>query len=113
MDELQSALDKLSALSQIIRLKTFRLLMAELPNGLAAGTISKTLGVAPNKLTAHLNILSASDLISARREGRNMIYSANTAAVSVLLNELVETCCHNNPDVCENLILRKQTEDCC
>lgn len=101
--DLTQALSGLNALAQEIRLKTFRMLMSAGENGLAAGKISGTLGIAPNKLSAHLNILTQSGLVNVRRNGRHMIYSANVAAVSGLLTQLVETCCNGHPEVCGSL----------
>ncbi|MAI90706.1 helix-turn-helix transcriptional regulator [Ponticaulis sp.] len=101
--DLSATLTGLNALAQEIRLKTFRLLMASGKDGMPAGMISSELDVAPNKLSAHLNILTQSGLIEVERQGRHMIYSANTDAVATLLNRLVETCCHNDPSLCEEL----------
>ncbi len=101
--DLSATLQGLTALSQDIRLRTFRMLMSAEPEGLPAGSISTALGVAPNKLSAHLNILLRAGLIKVERIGRNMIYSADVDAVGTLLTRLVETCCNDNPDLCKQL----------
>lgn len=114
MTDLTQTLDGLSALAQEIRLNTFRMLMSAGPEGLTAGSISGELDVAPNKLSAHLSILSQAGLISARRSGRNMIYSADVDAVASLLTRLIETCCDNNPGVCRALAeVTGSKVDCC
>lgn len=103
MPYLTKTLEGLSALSQEIRLKTFRMLMSAGEDGLSAGLISTELDVAPNKLSAHLSVLTRAGLITVRRSGRNMIYSADVEAVSVLLKQVIETCCNNDPSLCRSL----------
>ena len=114
MTDLNKTLEGLSALSQEIRLKTFRMLMSAGKDGLAAGSISSELDVAPNKLSAHLTILTQAGLINVRRSGRNMIYTADVDAVASLLARLIETCCDNNPGLCNALArVTAVKTDCC
>ena len=82
---------------------TFRALMDAGVDGLQAGEISTVLDLAPNKLSAHLNILTQSGLVSVERQGRHMVYRAEIEAVNGLLNSLVENCCHGHPEVCAPL----------
>ncbi|MAK60981.1 MAG: transcriptional regulator [Ponticaulis sp.] len=115
MPDLAPTLNGLSALAQDIRLRAFRMLMEAGPAGLPAGKISSTLQIAPNKLSAHLNVLSQANLVSVERQGRHMIYSANIEAVASLLSGLVETCCNGNPGVCTGLseFMERRSESCC
>lgn len=115
MTDLTPTLNGLSALAQEIRLKTFRMLMEAGPTGMYAGAISTTLDIAPNKLSAHLNILSQAGLVSVERRGRHMIYTANVEAVAALLAGLVETCCDGNPGVCTGLmeVMERKNVSCC
>lgn len=103
MTDLTDTLKQLSALSQETRLLTFRALMEAGQTGLPAGAIADQLGLAPNKLSGHLNILVHSGLISVERDGRRMIYRAEIDAVNRLLTVLVENCCHGHPEVCTPL----------
>jgi len=50
--ESQSAIARLSALAQENRLAVFKLLVRAAQEGVAAGEIDRTLGVAPNTLSA-------------------------------------------------------------
>ena len=93
----------LSALGHEARLTTFRLLVKAGDAGIAAGEIARTLNVLPNSLSANLNVLSRAGLITSRREGRSIIYSANYGAMSGMLGFLLEDCCGGAPEVCAPL----------
>ncbi|MEO1474941.1 MAG: metalloregulator ArsR/SmtB family transcription factor [Pseudomonadota bacterium] len=103
MENLDTTLKQLSALSQETRLLTFRMLMETGRDGLPAGVIAEQLKLAPNKLSNHLTILVQSGLVTVERRGRHMVYRAVIGAVNGLLNTLVENCCHGHPDVCAPL----------
>ena len=102
--ETASALERLASLAQETRLETFRLLMRSAPNGLHAGEIARRLGVVQNTMSAHLNVLTRSGLVSARREGRAISYRADPGAVRQLLVFLMEDCCQGAPEVCAPLL---------
>lgn len=87
----------LSALAQENRLKVFRLLVAAGPQGMPAGQVAEELGISPNTLSFHLNLLKNAGLISVRREGRSLIYSAEYPRMRGLLAYLSENCCTRSP----------------
>lgn len=93
----------LFALGHEGRLAIFRLLVKAGPTGIAAGDIARTLDVLPNSLSANLNVLSHAALITSRREGRSIIYSADFSAMSGLLGFLMEDCCNGSPQICAPL----------
>jgi DNA-binding transcriptional ArsR family regulator len=99
-----TAIARLSALAQESRLEVFRLLVQAGPNGLAAGDIARTIGIAPNTLSTHLTILAQSGLVRARRDGRARIYAAQYDAIRTLLAFLMEDCCQGRPEVCAPLM---------
>src|SRR5436305_5408895 len=92
MDQ-RTATAALAALAQETRLDLFRLLVATGPQGLPAGTIAARLGVAPSSLSFHLQQLAHAGLITQRRLGRQLIYSAEYGAMNALLAYLTENCC--------------------
>jgi ArsR family transcriptional regulator, arsenate/arsenite/antimonite-responsive transcriptional repressor len=96
----QDAVAALAALAQESRLDTFRLLVQAGPEGLAAGEISEALRVPPNTLTFHFDRLREAGLITVRREGRSMIYSACFGRMNALLAYLTENCCQGRPEQC-------------
>lgn len=91
--EKKGAIAALGALAQETRLDVFRLLVTEGPAGLAAGVIADRLGVLPASLTFHLQQLVHAGLITQRRLGRQIIYSAEYGAMNELLAYLTENCC--------------------
>src|SRR5215469_3903105 len=91
--EKKGALAALGALSQETRLDVFRLLVTQGPAGLPAGVIADRLGVLPASLTFHLQQLVHAGLITQRRLGRQLIYSAEYGAMNELLAYLTENCC--------------------
>lgn len=91
--EKRNAVAALGALAQDTRLDLYRLLVTVGPEGLSAGVIADRLGVLPASLTFHLKELQHAGLISQRRLGRQLIYSAEYGAMNDLLAYLTENCC--------------------
>lgn len=101
--ETQSVLNAFGALSQESRLNVFRLLVQRGPDGLAAGTIAAQLGITPATMSHHLEQLSQAGLVSSRREGRSIIYSAKYDTMQSLINFLMENCCEGKIDCCNEI----------
>jgi ArsR family transcriptional regulator len=69
-----------------------RMLIAAGPDGLPAGLIASRLGRLPASLTFHLQCLGQARLVSQRREGRRIIYSAEPAVIDDLVRYLSANC---------------------
>jgi ArsR family transcriptional regulator len=93
-----SAVNALAALAQESRLAVFRLLVRQGPEGLAAGAIARRLRVPAATMSFHLSQLSRAGLITSRREGRSIIYSANFDRMRALVDFLTENCCEGRAD---------------
>jgi ArsR family transcriptional regulator, arsenate/arsenite/antimonite-responsive transcriptional repressor len=91
--ETLDAVTALAALAQDNRLEIFRLLVQAGPDGMAAGEVAETLGLAPNTLTFHFDRLRISGLVTVRRDGRSMIYAARFETMNGLVSFLTENCC--------------------
>lgn len=100
---LPTAVAALSALAHGHRLSVFRLLVRAGGQGVPAGAIAREVGVLPNTLSTHLTILGHAGLVTSRREGRSVIYSADYAAMRGLLSFLVADCCAGRPEICDAL----------
>lgn len=87
------AAEQLAALGHPARLRVLRTLMAAGTEGTSARALADAAGLAPNATTFHLNRLRLAGLAHRRRAGREARYSADFAAVRVLLDFLGETCC--------------------
>jgi DNA-binding transcriptional ArsR family regulator len=91
--ESSSAVAALSALAQENRLDVFRLLVQTGPDGMAAGDVAERLDIPPATLSFHLAQLRQAGLLSMRRDGRSLIYSANYDGMNALMAFLTENCC--------------------
>jgi ArsR family transcriptional regulator len=111
--ELLSAIDGFGALAQKSRLQIFRLLMQCGPDGMAAGDIARTLAIPANTLSFHISILSRAKLVTARKDGRSIIYAVDLEGTRNLLSFLVEDCCHGKPEICAALLPSSTEEECC
>jgi DNA-binding transcriptional ArsR family regulator len=95
------ALDAFGALGQETRLDVFRLLVKAGPGGLPAGEIGVLLGVRQNTMSANLAVLARSRLVSRRRHGRVIRYSADIEGIRDLLAYLMEDCCGGRQEICQ------------
>ena len=91
--ETKEAADRLGALAHETRLSVFRLLVRRGSLGLAAGEIATRMEIAPPNASFHLAELSRVGLVSARRDGRNVIYSIDFSVIGGLVDYLRENCC--------------------
>ncbi len=111
--ESSAAIDRLSALAQPGRLEVFRLLVRAGREGIPAGEIALRIGLAPNTLSAQLNILAASGLITGTRDGRSIRYGARPEALSELIVYLMEDCCGGRPEICQPVQEAAARAACC
>src|SRR6516162_7950125 len=95
------ALAALAALAQDNRLDVFRLLVEAGQEGMSAGAVADALKLAPNALTFHFDRLREAGLVTVRRDGRSMIYTARYDTMNELLGYLTENCCRGRTDQCE------------
>lgn len=111
--EMNDAIDALSALAHQGRLTIFRELVKAGPLGLAAGEVSRRVGIAPNTLSASFTVLSRAGLVTSRRQGRSIIYAAAYDRMSGLLAYLMEDCCQGRPEVCAPVVEIAERAACC
>jgi ArsR family transcriptional regulator len=83
----------LGALAQPSRLELFRLLVRRGPAGLPAGEIAERIGIPSTTLSFHLSQLTRAGLLTARREGRSIVYAADYGRMQSLMAYLTENCC--------------------
>ena len=88
--------DMLAAMGTEPRLRIMRLLLSAHPNGMVVGDIGSELEITPSTLSHHLDKLKNEDLVSVRREGTYLWYSANTKGLEDLLGFLYAECCTRN-----------------
>lgn len=83
----------LAALAQESRLRVFRLLVTAGPEGMPAGQIAEELAITPNTLSFHLSHLKNANLVTVRREGRSLIYTAEYTRMRAVIDYMTENCC--------------------
>jgi len=98
--DVNNALISFDALSQETRLWAFRILVQAGSEGLSAGEIAESLGSRQNTMSSHLKQLQSAGLITSKRSGRQVIYTAKYDAVRKLVLFLMEDCCAGNTAVC-------------
>jgi ArsR family transcriptional regulator, arsenate/arsenite/antimonite-responsive transcriptional repressor len=86
-------IEALSALAHEHRLRVYRLLVEQGPQGLSAGVIGERVGLLPSSLTFHLQNLQRAGLIRQQRASRQLIYSADFDAMNELIGYLTKNCC--------------------
>lgn len=91
--EIFEALEAFSSLSQETRLRVFKLIIEFGGTGLGPKQMLEELKIPDNTLSFHLSHLTKSGLISVRREGRQLFYTANTELVNALIDFLKDNCC--------------------
>jgi DNA-binding transcriptional ArsR family regulator len=99
MNERQ-ATSAFGALSQETRLRIVRLLVQAGTDGMAAGAIAEAVDVSPSNVSFHLKDLEHAGLITARREARSIIYSADYPALTAIIQFLMKDCCAGRPEIC-------------
>ena len=80
--------DMLAAMGTEPRLRIMRLLLAAHPQGMIVGDIGGELEISPSTLSHHLEKLKHEELVSVRRDGTYLWYSANAKALEGLLGFL-------------------------
>jgi ArsR family transcriptional regulator, arsenate/arsenite/antimonite-responsive transcriptional repressor len=98
--------DMFSAIGTESRLRIMRLLLSAHPEGMIAGDIGAELEIPPSTLSHHLDKLKNEDLLSVRREGTFLWYSANAETLQELLGFLYAECCTRNKAIEPNAIVQ-------
>jgi ArsR family transcriptional regulator len=88
--------DMFSAMGTEPRLRIMQLLLSAHPEGLVVGEIQTELSIPNSTLSHHLEKLKNEDLVTVRRDGTFLWYSANCEALQELLGFLYAECCTRN-----------------
>src|SRR5712692_10237435 len=91
--------DMLSAMGTEPRLRIMQLLLSAHPDGLVVSDIQSELEIPNSTLSHHLEKLKIEDLVTVRREGTFLWYTANADVLQELLSFLYAECCTRNKAV--------------
>ena len=87
MDEFETV-SALRALGEQTRWRVMRLLAGK-RHGMAAGDIAEALQVRQNTLSSHIAVLTRCGLLDGHRQGRQIVYLADTGSVRRLATQLL------------------------
>ncbi len=87
------------------RLRIVRLLLSAHPDGMVVSDIQSELGIPNSTLSHHLDKLKNEELVTVRREGTYLWYSANTNVLQELLSFLYAECCTRNRAIQPEMIV--------
>ena len=86
------AIEQFSALSHSKRLAVFRLLIRRYPDAVAAGEIAAFFEAAPSSMSSYLATLEKAGLITHKRRGTSLLYTANLKSLDDLQSYLFQDC---------------------
>lgn len=98
-DDVARYADMFAAIGTEARLRIMRLLLSAHPEGMVASDISAELGIPASTLSHHLEKLKNEDLVTVRRDGTFLWYSAQSETLQELLGFLYAECCTRNKAV--------------
>lgn len=92
--------EQLAALGHPMRLAILRHVVQAGPEGVAAGDIQSKVDIPASTLSHHIQQLSRTGLVEARRDGTYIYYSAVVANLRALTDYLWEDCCKGGKGTC-------------
>lgn len=98
------AIEAFGALAQISRMAIYKLLVQSGPDGLQVGQISRTLNIVPSTLSGHLAILKRAGLLKAKRQQREIHYSADLNTMNALVGFMLADCCNGQAENCSEIL---------
>src|SRR5215831_7417650 len=90
---MKKRIEQFAALGQEDRVEIFRLLVRAGPEGRCVDEIKRRLKMPGSTLSHHLDTLTRSGLLTARRSGRFIYHTVNWREASGLIRFLIEDCC--------------------
>jgi len=102
--DITEAITALSALAQVTRIETFRLLVSREPAGAPAGELARLMAVPQNTMSTHLAILARAGLVHGERHSRSIIYRADLGRFREVALFLVKDCCGGRPELCAPIL---------
>jgi ArsR family transcriptional regulator len=105
--------EQFAALGQEDRLEIFRLLVRAGLDGRCVDEINRRLKMPGSTLSHHLDALTRSGLLAARRSGRFIYYAVNWREASGLIRFLIEDCCAEMNFGADNAFVTFRDLECC
>jgi len=87
-------------MSHLGRLNLLRYLIQAGDVGIRSGELAKKAKIGATTASAQLLVLTNADLVSSKRNGREITYFANYQALGELMGFLMHDCCQNREEIC-------------
>lgn len=97
---IDSVVRGLSTLAHPGRIEAFRLLVRHAPQPMRPRDMAAVLKLKPNTLSNYLSDLETAGLVQGQRDGRAVLYRANTEAAGQLIDFLALDCCRGRAFSC-------------
>lgn len=97
------AVRKLNALAHEERLELFKLLISAGNAGIASGDVARKTEQNLKTTSAQLSVLKNAGMVTTKRNGRSIIYSADYIAIRSLISFLMKDCCQGRRDILQPL----------
>jgi ArsR family transcriptional regulator len=110
---MKKRVEQFAALGQEDRLEIFRLLVRAGLEGRCVDEIKRRLKMPGSTLSHHLDALTRSGLLAARRAGRFIYYAVNWREASGLIRFLIEDCCAEMNFGADNASVTLRELECC
>lgn len=110
---MKKRVQQFAALGQEDRLEIFRLLVRAGFEGKCVDEIKRRLRMPGSTLSHHLDALTRSGLLAARRSGRFIYYAVNWREASGLIRFLIEDCCAEMNFGADNTSITLRDLECC
>jgi ArsR family transcriptional regulator len=110
---MKKRVEQFAALGQEDRLEIFRLLVRAGLEGRCVDEIKRRLKMPGSTLSHHLDALTRSGLLAARRSGRFIYYAVNWREASGLIRFLIEDCCAEMNFGAGNVSVTLRELECC
>jgi ArsR family transcriptional regulator, arsenate/arsenite/antimonite-responsive transcriptional repressor len=110
---MKKRVEQFAALGQEDRLEIFRLLVRAGLEGKCVDEIKRRLKMPGSTLSHHLDALTRSGLLAARRSGRFIYYTVNWREASGLIRFLIEDCCAEINFGADSVSVTLRDLECC
>lgn len=92
--KLENVCNAFDALSQVNRLKIFRILVEHHEKGITPTEIADLMGGMPrNTLSFHLSLLTNAELCTTKKNGKQIIYKPKCDKIKQIAAYLLKDCC--------------------
>jgi len=111
-DALRASADKACGLMRVMANADRLMLLCQLSQGeKSVGELEVLLKIYQPTLSQQLTVLREAELVTTRRDGKNIIYSISSQSALAVMQVLSQEICHSNRDRCMTIQITKQSNE--